>query len=146
MIFFLSLQTKTDPSSPSVIDLSQINFLQPWLEILRTYFNPFADTFFMGYNKSKFTSIKSYLLRVRPNEHDRVQPHDDQSAVVFSVALNEPRVDFAKGGIRFIRYNCTASDLRKGWALVFPSVITHYFENVDVSEGVRYTLISQIDA
>ena len=100
----------------------------------------------MGYNKSKFTSIKSYIQRLRPNEHDRVQPHDDRSAVVFSVALNEPHIDYENGGIRFIRYNCTASNLRKGWALVFPSVITHYYENVDVSQGVRYTLISHIDA
>ena len=114
--------------------------------MIKTFYTPFAETFYIGFNQKSVKSISSFIQRTKTSEHDSVKPHDDKSTLVFYVALNEESVDFGDGGIRFIRYNCTANNLRKGWALVFPSVITHYYENVDVSQGVRYSLISQIDA
>ena len=125
--------------------MKQINFLESWLEIVQTFFNPLAEKFYMGFSKSKFNSFKSFVQRSRLNEHDNVKPHDDKSLLVLNVALNSPNVDYAGGGIRFIRYNCSVNSLRKGWTLVFPSVITHFFENMDVSQGVSYSLISHID-
>lgn len=141
----IKFKLKSDPSSTSLIDLKQIDFLETWLEILKNLFNPFAENFFMGFSKSRFNSINSYIQRSRPNEHEHARPHDDKSIMVFRVALNSYN-DYESGGIRFIRYNCSVNKLRKGWALVFPSVITHYFENMAVSEGVSYSLLSYIDS
>jgi hypothetical protein len=86
------------------------------------------------------------VTRFNPGDDDHIRPHDDSVTYIVHVALNEPEVDFQMGGIKFIRYNCSVTDLKKGWALIYPSVISHYFENIPVKSGTRFTLTSYVDS
>ena len=49
------------------------------------------------------------------------------------------------GGCRFIRYNCSVTDLRVGWSLIHPGRLTHYHEGLYVTNGTRYIMVSFVD-
>lgn len=49
------------------------------------------------------------------------------------------------GGCRFIRYNCSVTDLRVGWSLIHPGRLTHYHEGLRVTGGTRYIMVSFVD-
>lgn len=49
------------------------------------------------------------------------------------------------GGCRFIRYNCSVTDLRLGWSLIHPGRLTHYHEGLHVTNGTRYIMVSFVD-
>jgi procollagen-lysine,2-oxoglutarate 5-dioxygenase len=49
------------------------------------------------------------------------------------------------GGCRFLRYNCSVTDLRRGWALMHPGRLTHFHEGLRVTSGTRYIMISFVD-
>lgn len=49
------------------------------------------------------------------------------------------------GGSRFLRYNCSVTAPRKGWALMHPGRLTHYHEGLPTTAGVRYIAVSFVD-
>lgn len=49
------------------------------------------------------------------------------------------------GGVRFIRYNCTLTGLRKGWMLMHPGRLTHYHEGLTTTGGTRYIMVSFVN-
>ena len=49
------------------------------------------------------------------------------------------------GGCRFLRYNCSVTDSRKGWMLMHPGRLTHYHEGLKTTKGTRYIMISFVD-
>lgn len=56
-----------------------------------------------------------------------------------------PDVDYEGGGCRFIRYNCSVRDTKRGWLLMHPGRLTHYHEGLLVTKGTRYIMISFVD-
>ena len=49
------------------------------------------------------------------------------------------------GGCRFIRQNCSITNLRVGWSLIHPGRLTHFHEGLTVTKGVRYIMVSFVD-
>lgn len=87
----------------------------------------------------------NFLVRYRPNEQDRLRPHDDASTYTINIALNEPGVDYDGGGTRFLRYNCSVIQSRKGWMLMHPGRLTHHHEGLITTNGTRYIMVAFID-
>lgn len=55
-----------------------------------------------------------FVVRYKPDEQASLRPHHDASTYSIDVALNKQGVDFQGGGVRFVRYNCTADAHRVG--------------------------------
>lgn len=85
------------------------------------------------------------MVRYRPDEQDHLTPHHDASTYTMNIALNIPDVDFQGGGVRFVRYNCSVTQTKKGWAMIHPGRLTHYHEGLKVTGGTRYIMVSFID-
>ncbi|VDI45671.1 Hypothetical predicted protein [Mytilus galloprovincialis] len=49
------------------------------------------------------------------------------------------------GGTRFVRQNCSVTDVKKGWMLMHPGRLTHYHEGLEVTSGTRYIAVSFVD-
>lgn len=82
--------------------------------------------------------VIKYQMDVKPY----LEPHHDTSLYTVNIALNEQGVDFEGGGCRFIRYNCSVSKTKKGWALIHPGKLTHLHEGISITNGTRYILVS----
>lgn len=54
-------------------------------------------------------------------------------------------IELQGGGCRFLRYNCSVTDSRKGWMLMHPGRLTHYHEGLKTTKGTRYIMISFVD-
>ena len=87
----------------------------------------------------------SFVVRYRAGEQDRLMPHHDASIYTINIALNRVCVDYEGGGCRFIRYNCSVTETRKGWSFIHPGRLTHYHEGLRVTKGTRYILVSFVD-
>ena len=87
----------------------------------------------------------NFVVRYRPDEQPFLRPHHDSSTYTINVALNNAGIDFEGGGCRFLRYNCTVRDTKKGWMLMHPGRLTHYHEGLYVTKGTRYIMISFVD-
>jgi procollagen-lysine,2-oxoglutarate 5-dioxygenase, invertebrate len=75
---------------------------------------------------------------------DRAVPVPGQLHV--GVVVGQRAVVFeGGGGCRFIRYDCSVRDTRKGWMLMHPGRLTHYHEGLRVTKGTRYIMISFVD-
>ena len=85
------------------------------------------------------------MVRYRVGEQENLKPHHDASTYTLNVALNKPQVDYQGGGCRFVRYNCSVVETKKGWAMIHPGRLTHYHEGLKVSGGTRYIMVSFID-
>ena len=126
------------------IHMRQIGFEQQWLYFLQEFIVPYNAKVFQGYH-SEGKAIMNFLVRYRPNEQDRLRPHDDASTYTINIALNEPGVDFEGGGTRFLRYNCSVLKSRKGWLLMHPGRLTHHHEGLVTTNGTRYIMVAFID-
>ena len=49
------------------------------------------------------------------------------------------------GGYHFVRYNCTVVESYVGHALMYPGRLTHWHEELAVTRGTRYIVISFIE-
>jgi procollagen-lysine,2-oxoglutarate 5-dioxygenase len=87
----------------------------------------------------------NFVVRYRPGEQDHLKPHHDSSTYTMNIALNRPDEDFEGGGCRFVRYECSVTKTRKGWAMIHPGRLTHYHEGLKVTSGTRYIMVSFID-
>ncbi|RVE40417.1 hypothetical protein evm_013333 [Chilo suppressalis] len=90
-------------------------------------------------------SIMNFVVRYRPDEQPSLRPHHDSSTYTINLALNTPNVDYEGGGCRFIRYNCSVQNTKRGWLLMHPGRLTHYHEGLKVTKGTRYIMISFVD-
>ncbi|XP_053624838.1 procollagen-lysine,2-oxoglutarate 5-dioxygenase isoform X2 [Plodia interpunctella] len=127
------------------IHMKQVGLERQWLYILKTYVRPLQEMVFTGYYHNPPNSLMNFVVRYRPDEQPSLRPHHDSSTYTINLALNTPNVDFEGGGCRFIRYNCSVRDTRRGWLLMHPGRLTHYHEGLLVTNGTRYIMISFVD-
>lgn len=100
--------------------------------------------FFLFYLKTPKAHL-NFVVRYRPGEQDHLKPHNDASKYTLNIALNRPKIDFQGGGVRYLRYNCSVLETKKGWGFIHPGRLTHYHEGLKVTGGTRYILVSFID-
>ncbi|XP_059468645.1 multifunctional procollagen lysine hydroxylase and glycosyltransferase LH3 [Neocloeon triangulifer] len=127
------------------IHMKQVGMEQHWLEFLRVFVRPLQEHVFLGYTHDPPRAIMNFVVRYRPDEQPFLRPHHDSSTYTINLALNTPKVDYEGGGCRFIRYNCSVLDTRKGWLLMHPGRLTHYHEGLYVTRGTRYIMVSFVD-
>ncbi|KAI7697685.1 Multifunctional procollagen lysine hydroxylase and glycosyltransferase LH3 [Sarcoptes scabiei] len=127
------------------IHMNQVGLEQHWLYFLREYIRPVQEKIFIGYYHDPPKSIMNFVVRYHPNEQANLRPHHDSSTYTINIALNRPGIDYEGGGCRFLRYNCSLTNLRVGWSLIHPGRLTHYHEGLTVTKGVRYIMVSFVD-
>lgn len=139
-----------------------------WLKFLKFYVQPIQEAVFIGYFHSvslalfvytvlqKFIfsvfvslqppqSLMNFVVRYKPTEQPYLRPHHDSSTYTINIALNHAGIDYDGGGCRFLRYNCSVKDTKKGWMLMHPGRLTHFHEGMKTLSGTRYIMISFID-
>lgn len=127
------------------IHMTQVGLDKHWLHILKEYVRPLQEMVFTGYYHNPPVSVMNFVVRYRPDEQPSLRPHHDSSTYTINLALNTPHVDYEGGGCRFIRYDCSVRDTKKGWLLMHPGRLTHFHEGLLVTNGTRYIMISFVD-
>ncbi|KAL4646070.1 procollagen-lysine,2-oxoglutarate 5-dioxygenase 1 [Arapaima gigas] len=126
------------------IHLNQVDFEKEWQKFLLDYVAPVTEKMFPGY----YTQVQfdlAFVVRYKPDEQPSLRPHHDASTFTINIALNQVGIDFQGGGCKFLRYNCSITSPRKGWALMHPGRLTHYHEGLPTTAGVRYIAVSFVD-
>lgn len=127
------------------IHMTQVGWNDHWLYFLRKFIQPMQQKVFIGYFHDPPNAHLNFVVRYRVGEQENLKPHHDASTYTLNVALNKPQVDYQGGGCRFVRYNCSVVETKKGWAMIHPGRLTHYHEGLKVSGGTRYIMVSFID-
>ncbi|KAM6983204.1 procollagen-lysine,2-oxoglutarate 5-dioxygenase 1 isoform 2-T2 [Tautogolabrus adspersus] len=126
------------------IHMNQINFEKEWHKFLLEFVAPVTEKMYPGYyTKAQFDL--AFVVRYKPDEQPFLRPHHDASTFTINIALNGVGDDYQGGGCRFLRYDCSISAPRKGWALLHPGRLTHYHEGLPTTAGVRYIAVSFVD-
>ncbi|TRY99442.1 hypothetical protein DNTS_022991 [Danionella cerebrum] len=126
------------------IHMNQVGYEKEWHKLLLDYIAPITEKMFPGYyTRAQFDL--AFVVRYKPDEQPSLRPHHDASTFTINIALNRVGTDFQGGGCRFLRYNCSITSPRKGWAFMHPGRLTHYHEGLPVTEGVRYIAVSFVD-
>lgn len=125
--------------------MSQVGLEAVWLRFLFVYVRPLQENVFWGYYHSPPRSMMNFVVRYRPDEQPILKPHHDSSTYTINIALNHAGIDYEGGGCRFLRYNCSVTDTKKGHMLMHPGRLTHYHEGLRVTRGTRYIMISFVD-
>ncbi|XP_071146019.1 procollagen-lysine,2-oxoglutarate 5-dioxygenase 1-like isoform X2 [Mytilus edulis] len=126
------------------IHMRQIDFDEHFLDFLQTYVRPLKDKVYPGMSEEA-SAVMNFVVRYRPGEQDHLEPHHDASTYTINIGLNRQGIDYAGGGSRFIRYNCSVVNTRKGWMIMHPGKLTHYHEGLYTTSGTRYILVSFLD-
>lgn len=126
------------------IHFKQVGLHQMWLTFVRDYVTPIQLKEFIGYEHVAEAEL-AFVVRYHPQEQASLQPHHDASTFTLNIALNTPHVDYEGGGCRFLRYNCSVTESRRGWGLIHPGRLTHYHEGLPVTNGTRYILVTFVD-
>lgn len=126
------------------IHFRQVGLHDMWLHFLHQYVTPIQLKEYIGYEHVARTDL-AFVVRYHPSEQPSLRPHHDSSTYTLNIALNTPGVDYEGGGCRFVRYNCSVTESRKGWALIHPGRLTHYHEGLPVTNGTRYILVTFVD-
>uniref|UniRef100_A0A5S6R064 procollagen-lysine 5-dioxygenase n=1 Tax=Trichuris muris TaxID=70415 RepID=A0A5S6R064_TRIMR len=127
------------------IHMNQVGLESVWLKILDDYVRPVQEKAFIGYYSRPPKALMNFVVRYKPDEQASLRPHHDASTYTIDVALNKAGVDYEGGGVRYVRYNCTATDLEPGWALMHPGRLTHMHEGLKTTSGTRYIMVSFVD-
>ncbi|XP_017060084.1 procollagen-lysine,2-oxoglutarate 5-dioxygenase [Drosophila ficusphila] len=127
------------------IHMKQVGLDQMYLKFLQLFVRPLQERVFDGYFHNPPRSLMNFMVRYRPDEQPSLRPHHDSSTYTINIAMNRAGIDYEGGGCRFIRYNCSVTDTKKGWMLMHPGRLTHYHEGLLVTNGTRYIMISFID-
>ncbi|KHJ41694.1 oxidoreductase, 2OG-Fe(II) oxygenase family protein [Trichuris suis] len=127
------------------IHMNQVGLEPVWLKILDDYVRPVQEKAFTGYYSRPPKALMNFVVRYKPEEQASLRPHHDASTYTVDVALNKAGVDYEGGGVRYVRYNCTARDLEPGWALMHPGRLTHMHEGLQTTSGTRYIMVSFVD-
>ncbi|XP_043918973.1 procollagen-lysine,2-oxoglutarate 5-dioxygenase 1 [Protopterus annectens] len=126
------------------IHMNQVGYEKEWRKMLQDYVAPITELMYPGYyTKADFDL--AFVVRYKPDEQPFLRPHHDASTFTINIALNRPGIDYEGGGSRFLRYNCSVTDSRKGWALMHPGRLTHYHEGLPTISGTRYISVSFVD-
>ncbi|XP_029013204.1 procollagen-lysine,2-oxoglutarate 5-dioxygenase 1 [Betta splendens] len=126
------------------IHMNQVNYEKEWQKFLLEYIAPVTEKMFPGYyTRAQFDL--AFVVRYKPDEQPALRPHHDASTFTINIALNQVGLDFQGGGCRFLRYDCSITSPRKGWALMHPGRLTHYHEGLPTTAGVRYIAVSFVD-
>ncbi|XP_063742774.1 procollagen-lysine,2-oxoglutarate 5-dioxygenase 1 isoform X2 [Eleginops maclovinus] len=126
------------------IHMNQINFEKEWHKFLLEYIAPITEKMYPGYYTKCATPL-NFVVRYKPDEQPKLEPHHDASTFTINIALNSKDVDYQGGGCRFLRYDCSIQAPRKGWTLMHPGRLTHYHEGLPTTGGVRYIAVSFVD-
>ncbi|XP_058450895.1 procollagen-lysine,2-oxoglutarate 5-dioxygenase [Malaya genurostris] len=127
------------------IHMNQVGLEQVWLKFLQLYVRPLQEKVFIGYFHDPPRSLMNFVVRYKPDEQPSLRPHHDSSTYTINIALNNAGIDYEGGGCKFLRYNCSVKDTRKGWMLMHPGRLTHFHEGLTTTNGTRYIMISFID-
>lgn len=127
------------------IHFKQVGLHDLWLQFLRDYVQPVQLKEYIGYEHDPPRTDLAFVVRYHPEEQPSLRPHHDSSTFTLNIALNAPGADYEGGGCRFVRYNCSVTQSRKGWALIHPGRLTHYHEGLPVTKGTRYILVTFVD-
>uniref|UniRef100_A0A672JKS8 Procollagen-lysine,2-oxoglutarate 5-dioxygenase 1 n=1 Tax=Salarias fasciatus TaxID=181472 RepID=A0A672JKS8_SALFA len=126
------------------IHMNQISFDKEWRKLLMEYVAPITEKMYPGYYTQALFDL-AFVVRYKPDEQPSLRPHHDASTFTINIALNQVGLDYQGGGCRFLRYNCSVTAPRKGWALMHPGRLTHYHEGLPTTAGVRYIAVSFVD-
>lgn len=127
------------------IHMNQVGYEKEWLHLLKHYPARIVEKVYPGFF-TKAQSIMMFVVRYKPDEQPFLRPHHDASTWTMNVALNNGGgVDYEGGGCRFIRYNCSVTEIPKGYALIHPGRLTHYHEGLYTTKGTRYIVVSFVD-
>lgn len=127
------------------IHMKQVGLERLYLKFLQMFVRPLQERAFTGYFHNPPRALMNFMVRYRPDEQPSLRPHHDSSTYTINIAMNRAGIDYQGGGCRFIRYNCSVTDTKKGWMLMHPGRLTHYHEGLLVTNGTRYIMISFID-
>ncbi|CDW52628.1 procollagen lysine,2 oxoglutarate 5 dioxygenase [Trichuris trichiura] len=127
------------------IHMNQVGLEAVWLKILDDYVRPVQEKAFTGYYSRPPKALMNFVVRYKPEEQASLRPHHDASTYTVDIALNRAGIDYEGGGVRYVRYNCTAKDLELGWALMHPGRLTHMHEGLQTTSGTRYIMVSFVD-
>lgn len=127
------------------IHMKQVGLHEMWLTFLRDYVQPIQLKEYIGYEHEPPRANLAFVVRYHPAEQASLQPHHDSSTYTLNIALNSPGLDYDGGGCRFLRYNCSVTQSRRGWALMHPGRLTHYHEGLPVTRGTRYIMVTFVD-
>lgn len=127
------------------IHMRQVGLHEMWLNFLQEYVMPMQLKEYIGYEHDPPRADLAFVVRYHPAEQPSLRAHHDSSTYTLNIALNRPGVDYQGGGCRFIRYNCSVTETRKGWALFHPGRLTHYHEGLPVTNGTRYIMVTFVD-
>lgn len=127
------------------IHMNQVGLEQVWLKFLQLYVKPLQEKVFIGYFHDPPRSLMNFVVRYRPDEQPSLRPHHDSSTYTINIALNRAGIDYEGGGCKFLRYNCSVTDTKKGWLLLHPGRLTHFHEGLLTTKGTRYIMISFVD-
>lgn len=126
------------------IHMNQVEYDKHWRKFLLEYVAPVTEKMFPGYQTTAQFDL-AFVVRYKPDEQPSLRPHHDASTFTINIALNQVGIDYQGGGCRFLRYNCSITAPRKGWALMHPGRLTHYHEGLPTVDGVRYIAVSFVD-
>ncbi|XP_075695461.1 procollagen-lysine,2-oxoglutarate 5-dioxygenase 1 [Rhinoderma darwinii] len=126
------------------IHMNQISYEKEWQKLLLDFVAPITEKLFPGYYTQAQFDL-AFVVRYRPDEQPSLVPHHDASTFTINLALNGVGQDYEGGGCRFLRYNCSITAPRKGWALMHPGRLTHYHEGLPTTKGTRYIAVSFVD-
>ncbi|XP_041953161.1 procollagen-lysine,2-oxoglutarate 5-dioxygenase 1 isoform X2 [Alosa sapidissima] len=126
------------------IHMNQVGYEKEWHKFLLDFIAPITEKMYPGYY-TRCTSYLNFVVRYKPDEQPKLEPHHDASTFTINIALNSKDIDYQGGGCRFLRYNCSIQAPRKGWALMHPGRLTHYHEGLPTTGGVRYIAVSFVD-
>lgn len=127
------------------IHMRQVGLHEMWLTFLQEYVMPVQLKEYIGYEHDPPRADLAFVVRYNPAEQPSLRPHHDSSTYTLNIALNRPGADYEGGGCRFLRYNCSVVDTRRGWALFHPGRLTHYHEGLPVTSGTRYIMVTFVD-
>ncbi|KAM7543236.1 hypothetical protein Aperf_G00000010635 [Anoplocephala perfoliata] len=142
----VDLRLESDYENVPTVDIHmrQIDWEDHWIYVLQKYIYPIQLKLWEGYT-DKPTAGMSFVVRYKKGEQPSLKHHHDASTYSIDMALNRAHIDYTGGGVRFPRYNCSLTDTRVGWSLVFPGRLTHYHEAMEVTYGIRYVFVSFIN-
>ncbi|XP_062134515.1 procollagen-lysine,2-oxoglutarate 5-dioxygenase [Drosophila sulfurigaster albostrigata] len=127
------------------IHMRQVGLDTLYLKFLNIFVRPLQERVFTGYYHNPVRSLMNFMVRYRPDEQPSLRPHHDSSTYTINIAMNNVGEDYEGGGCRFLRYNCSVTETKKGWMLMHPGRLTHFHEGLLVTKGTRYIMISFID-
>lgn len=85
------------------------------------------------------------MARYTTNEQPLFEPHLDRSIYSVKIQLNQIGIDYTGGGLNFVRYNCSIEDMEKGWLIMYPGLITHYYQALKITRGMSYVVESYLE-